>query len=268
MKNRTAGVMTNLVILIFGFLSLAAPFIVPQTRNVTFLSASSPIMSSVVLVLCLIIILFEIQTSIIDNKLIALLGMLIAINASFRFLENAIPGPAGFSPVFFLIILTGYYFGSRIGFLTGTMTMFVSGLMTGGIGPWLPGQMITAGWVGQSAALLSPLIRKFKWRGTVAEIILLIVFSALWGLLYGVVLNLWFWPYLVSIGTQSWVQGVGLIENLQRYAVYYFATSLIWDITRALGNILMMTFLAKPVLAILERFKNRFIFQYTPRIES
>ena len=26
------------------------------------------------------------------------------------------------------------------------MTMFVSALITGGVGPWLPGQMITAGW--------------------------------------------------------------------------------------------------------------------------
>ena len=128
MKNTLTGIFTDIFVFLVGLSSLLAPFILPQARNT------------------------ETQSSVLDNKMIAFLGVLISINAGLRFLENAIPGPAGFSPTFFLIILVGYFFGSRIGFLMGAMTMFVSGLITGGIGPWLPGQMITAGWVGQTAS--------------------------------------------------------------------------------------------------------------------
>jgi energy-coupling factor transport system substrate-specific component len=260
MKNRLTGIFTNLAVFILGFLSLATPFVLPQARSQLSSGAYFPVMVSLILVLCLVILLFEIQTSGLDSKMIAFLGMLIAINAGLRFLENAIPGPAGFSPVFFLIILTGYFFGSEIGFLTGAITMFVSGLITGGVGTWLPGQMITGGWVGQSAALLSWLVDRCKCRGKAGEVVLLAVFSAGWGLLYGAIMNLWFWPYLASNSSQSWIQGAAFLENLQGYSAYYLATSVVWDITRAVGNVLMMVFMARPVLKVLDRFKNRFKF--------
>jgi len=263
MKHHYGSNLINLLVFILGFLSLVAPFVLPQARSQLSSGASFPIMVSLILVLCLVIILLEIQTSSLDSKMIAFLGMLIAINAGLRFLENAIPGPAGFSPVFFLIILTGYFFGSQIGFLTGAMTMFVSGLITGGVGTWLPGQMITAGWVGQSAALISWLVKNLKLQGKTGEIILLAAFGAGWGLLYGVVMNLWFWPYLASNTSQSWVQGAAFIENVQHYSAYYLATSVVWDITRAVANVLMMSLMARPVLKILARFKNRFRFTHS-----
>lgn len=268
MRERIIRIITNLSIFTLGFLSLAAPFIFPQVRNPGVSDSSFPVMVSLIILLCLAVILFEIQSSVLDSKMIAFLGMLIAINAGLRFLENAIPGPAGFSPIFFLIILTGYFFGGRIGFLIGAMTMFVSGLITGGIGTWLPGQMITAGWVGQSAVILTFLIKKFKLQEEPGEIILLAVFSAVWGLLYGAIMNLWFWPYLATASGQSWYQGAGLIENIQRYAAYYLATSLVWDITRAIGNVLMMVLMARPILRIFDRFRSRFIFHYNPGTNS
>lgn len=262
MSRRISGFFTNLIILVLGFLSLAAPFVLPQARNAGAQGASFPIMISLIIVICLIIVFYEIQTTTIDSKMVAFLGVLIAINAGLRFLENAVPGPAGFSPTFFLIILTGYYFGGRIGFLTGAMTMFVSALITGGVGPWLPGQMITAGWIGQSAVLLKLIVRGLKWQGKAGEIVLLSAFGALWGLLYGAIMNLWFWPFLGAAPGQSWLQNAGLAENLGRYTTYYLATSLVWDITRAVGNVLTLAFLSRPVLKIYHRFGQRFSFQF------
>ncbi|MEA3327184.1 MAG: ECF transporter S component [Chloroflexota bacterium] len=192
--------------------------------------------------------------------MIAFLGVLIAINAGVRFLENAISGPAGFSPIFFLIILTGYFFGSRIGFLMGAMTMFVSGLITGGVGPWLPGQMITAGWLGQSSAMLKPLIQGLKWQQKTGEILVLSIYGAIWGILYGVIMNLWFWPFFSASPGQTWLQAAGLEENISRYSAYYLATSFVWDVTRSIGNIFIISFLSRPVLRIFKRFKNRFSF--------
>jgi len=178
MKRNLSGIFTNLIIFVLGFLSLAAPFVLPQARNSGAHNASFPIMISLIIGLCLIIVFYEIQISIIDNKMIAFLGVLIAINAAIRFLENAIPGPAGFSPTFFLIILIGYTFGGRMGFLMGAMTMFVSALITGGVGPWLPGQMITAGWVGQSSVLVKWIVRSFNWSDKPGEVVLLSAFLA------------------------------------------------------------------------------------------
>jgi energy-coupling factor transport system substrate-specific component len=261
MRYRVLGLLTDAFVFVLGFLSLISPFILPQARNLSSQTAAFPIMVSLIIMLCLLIMVFEAQSSLLDSKMTAFLAVLTAINAGLRFLENAIPGPGGFSPTFFLIILSGYFFGSRIGFLMGAMTLFVSGLITGGIGPWLPGQMITAGWVGQSAVLITLLVNQLRWRDKTGEIVLLAIFGAFWGMFYGLVMNLWFWPFLGAGIGQTFTQTVSALENFQRYIAYYLATSLIWDTTRAIGNVLMIFIMAKPVLKIFQRFYQRFSFQ-------
>jgi len=255
------GLLTDVFVFVLGFLSLISPFILPQARNLSSQTAAFPIMVSLIIMLCLLIMVFEAQSSLLDSKMIAFLAILTAINAGLRFIENAIPGPGGFSPTFFLIILSGYFFGSRIGFLIGAMTLFVSGLITGGIGPWLPGQMITAGWVGQSAVLIALLVNLLGWKDKAGEIILLAIFGAFWGMVYGLIMNLWFWPFLGAGGGQTFTQTASDLENFQRYMAYYLATSLFWDITRAIGNVLMIIIMSKSVLRIFQRFYQRFSFQ-------
>ncbi len=262
MKNTLTGIFTDIFVFLVGLLSLLAPFILPQARNTEIQSSAFPIVVSLIIILCLAIVFIETQSSILDNKMIAFLGVLISINAGLRFLENAIPGPAGFSPTFFLIILVGYFFGSRIGFLMGAMTMFVSGLITGGIGPWLPGQMITAGWVGQTASIVSYTTKKLHFKEKFGEVLLLTFFSAFWGMLYGLIMNLWFWPFLGGGAGSSWSQGASLLENLGKYGAYYLATSVIWDITRSIGNILIMLTMARPFLKVFQRFYQRFSFHF------
>lgn len=213
--------------------------------------------------LCLLIILTEIQNSVLTNQLIALLGILIAINAGLRFLENAIPGPAGFSPVFLLIILTGYCLGGKIGFLMGALTMLVSGLITGGIGPWLPGQMITAGWVGQTSGWLRILIHGLRWKDTKMEIAILAGFGAIWGMLFGLIMNLWFWPFLGTSSGIGYLQNGLLIENISRYFSYYLTTSILWDATRSIGNVLLLLLLSRSMIKLFERFSQRFSFKVT-----
>lgn len=259
---RLFALFIDIIVFSLGMMSLLAPFIFSQARRPGLQTATYPIMVSLIMGLCVLIMLLEAQSSLVDSKMIAFLAVLIAINAALRFLENAIPGPGGFSPIFFLIILTGYTFGSRVGFLMGAMTLLVSGLITGGIGPWLPGQMITAGWVGQSSVLLTIIVNKLGWKGKPIEIVLLAAFGAVWGIVFGMIMNLWFWPFLgAGIGGQSFSQAVSIIENFQRYAAYYLATSFIWDISRSIGNVLIITMMAKPVLKIYQRFKLRFAFE-------
>jgi energy-coupling factor transport system substrate-specific component len=222
-----------------------------------------PLMMAVLLALCLVVLIFEIQQYRLNTKLIAILGVLIAINSVLRFIDLALPIFGGFSPLFFLILLTGYTFGGRMGFLMGSLTLFVSALITGGVGPWLPNQMITAGWVGMSAALARRFVLLTHSENQRAEIWVLLIFSALWGYLYGAITNLWFWPFLSGPGNQVFIPGSGIMGSMRNYTIYYLATSALWDTGRALGNVLMVSLFGTAMLKLLRRFQKRFQFTHT-----
>lgn len=184
------------------------------------------------------------------SKEIALLGALTAINVTMRF----IPLPFGGSAIFFLLILSGYSWGAPFGFLLGNLTILVSSFWAGGIGPWVPFQMIATGWVGMSGAWARPVLAKmFPSQGKPA-IIALAISGFIWGYVFGAVMNLWFWPYLGGA-----VSGSAGIAN---YAGFYLATSAFWDTGRAIVNFLLLILLAKPVLKVFERFKRRFEVEY------
>ncbi len=215
--------------------------------------------------LCFLALLFEIQGQAVSAKMIALLGVLVAINSVLRFVEVSIPGPGGFTPVFFLIVLTGYVFGGRFGFLMGALTMLVSSLITGGVGPWLPGQMFTAGWMGLIAPLARPLVRLLGGRpNSRTEMVVLAGYAGLCGLFYGVVINLWFWPFMTGPADQYWQAGVSFAETVQRYALYYTATSLLWDVFAVAGNLFLVAVFGAATLRALRRFHQRFEFEYRP----
>jgi energy-coupling factor transport system substrate-specific component len=227
-----------------------------------------PLMMAFLLALCILVLIYEIQEIRLSTKIVALLGVLIAINATLRFIELALPVFGGFSPVFFLIIITGYIFGGRVGFLMGALTILVSALITGGIGPWLPNQMFTAGWVGMSAAFINRLTVKFHLENRHAEIWMLVGFGAFWGFMYGAITNLWFWPFLAGPGNQAYVAGSGLVASFKYYGIYYLATSLLWDTGRAIGNILLVLFFGTATLKVLRRFQSRFHFTVQETVEG
>lgn len=213
------------------------------------------------LVICLAVMLYQIQAEKLDTRMVALLGVLIAINSALRFLETAFPGPAGFTPIFFLVIMVGYIFGGQIGFLMGALTMAVSAVVTGGVGPWLPGQMLTAGWVGMTAPAVRFFVHLLRGEETRKEVILLCAAGAVWGILYGLIINLWFWPLIAGPVEQSWQPGTDAGTILNHYLTYYALTSLIWDLAAGAGNVLMIAAFGLPTLRALRRFSRRFSFQ-------
>ena len=252
--------------LIFGLALLLYPFLQPvltadQPPDLA-RAGEMPLMISVMVGLCLLVLILETQSKASNTRLVALLGVLVAINAALRFLEVGIPGPGGFTPIFVLIILTGYVFGASFGFLMGALTMLVSALITGGIGPWLPGQMLAAGWVGLSAPLMRSAVSRFHLAGKPQEVYLLATFSVLWGFAYGAIMNLWTWPFIIGPAGQSWTPGIGLGEVLRRYLAYYLVTSFIWDLLGAAGNAVLFLVFGQPVLRALQRFHRRFSYQY------
>jgi len=279
---RWLSIGTYILISIIGLAAFLYPFWLPaiEPSGMSGHAQDAPMMTLLLIGLCLIAIFLDAQANGLTTKTIALLGVLVAINSVLRFIEVTIPGPGGFTPIFFLIILCGYVFGARFGFLMGALTLLVSGLITGGVGPWLPYQMFTAGWMGLSAGWLAALMAERKRRTTDDgrpilpssvvrrpsswPLLPLILFGALWGFLYGLIINIWFWPFATGPAAQYWQPGIGLAQTLQRYAVFYLATSAGWDVFGAIGNAVLMLLFGLPTLRTLLRFKGRFTFNYRP----
>ncbi len=243
-----------------GILAFAYPFFL-NTQATGSLNVAhgqdATLMTTALVGLSLVALLVELQGQAISAKTVAMLGVMVAITSVLRFVEVAVPMPGGFSPIFAPIILSGYVFGGRFGFLMGTFTMLASALITGGVGPWLPYQMFTAGWVGMTAGWLSRLIPHTS-RFT---IYILSAFGFAWGLLYGVIINVYFWPFAVGTVEQAWTPGIGLGETLTRYAAFYVATSFWWDLVRAVGNVVLILLLGAPMVQALARFQRRFHFE-------
>jgi energy-coupling factor transport system substrate-specific component len=214
----------------------------------------APLLFAVLLGLVLLIVLAEIADGGLDAKAIAMIGVLTAVGAALRPLGTGI---AGFEPVFFLLVLAGRVHGPGAGFVLGTTTLFASALVTGGVGPWLPYQMLGAAWVGAGAGLLP------RVRGG-GELTMLAAYGAVAGLLYGALLNLSFWPFTLSAGTGiSFVPGDPVGDNLRRFIAFTLATSMGFDLPRAAVTAALIVVTGRPILRTLRRAARRAAFDAT-----
>ena len=108
------------------------------------------------------VVLAEVSEGGLDPRVLAILGVLSAANALLRGLSA---GTGGVELVFFLLILAGRVFGPGFGFALGCTSLFASALMTAGVGPWLPFQMLVSAWVGMGAGpAAAPLHRSRRDR--------------------------------------------------------------------------------------------------------
>jgi energy-coupling factor transport system substrate-specific component len=152
-------------------------------------------------------------------------------------------------------------FGPGFGFVLGSTTLFASALITGGVGPWLPFQMFAASWVGLGAGLLPAA------RGR-AEIAMLAVYAALAAMAFGLLMNLWFWPFVVGEDTAiSYLPGAPILENLHRLLLYSLATSMGWDVMRAITNVILIVLAGPAVLGVLRRVARRAAFGTAPAVK-
>jgi len=129
------------------------------------------------------------------------------------------------------------------------------------VGPWLPYQMFAAGWVGLLSGLLPSLARHPR-----AEALMLAAWGLILGFIFGLLMNIYFWPYVFTPGQSEmyWQPGLGFGEILRRYALFYAVTSLWWDLARAVGNFVLLLLFAAAVLRLLRRFQQRFFFEVKP----
>lgn len=213
--------------------------------------ADQPFLLMVLLPLVALVTLAELSEGGIDSRALAVLGVLTAINAALRGLGA---GTAGIELVFFLLILAGRVFGPGFGYVFGCTTVFASALLTSGVGPWLPFQMMCSAWIGMGAGLLP---RRVGGR---AEIAMLACYGIVCAYLFGLLMNLASWPFMLGVesGSLSFVPGDPMLENLRRFGVYTLVTSTAgWDTGRAITNTVLIVVLGPAILHTLRRAARR-----------
>lgn len=237
-----------------GLLMFAWPLLLVPEPGAA--QVAPPFLFLALLPVVVLVVLAELSEGGMDARSMALLGVLTAVNAALRSLSA---GVAGVELVFFLLVLAGRVFGPGFGFVLGCTSLFTSALLTSGVGPWLPYQMLCAAWVGLGAGLLP---RRVFGKPLVGrrEIVVLVVYGIVCAYLFGLLMNLSSWPYTLGIavpgyeGALSYVPGAPLVENLKRFGVYTLLTSTGgWDTGRAITNSVAIVLLGPAVLATLRR---------------
>lgn len=230
------GALLSLVTL--GFLW---PFFVPTDEIADkaswFFLAASP------LTLLLVIVLVTQEE--LGSKQIALLGILTALIAALRPLGI---GAIGIEPMWFALIIASRAMGPTFGFLLGTLSMGLSALLTGGIGPWLSYQVFAAALIGWGTTLIPSKLRGYR------EVAALVLYGILACAFFGIAMDLQFWPWTLGPGTElSYQPGAAFSENLDRFLTYHFISALAWDIPRAILTSVLLLIAARPMLVALRR---------------
>ncbi|MDR6176405.1 energy-coupling factor transport system substrate-specific component [Nocardioides zeae] len=247
---------------IAGLLMFLWPLLVavePQSRQH---GPDAPFVFLGILPIIIAVVLAELTEGGMDAKALAMLAVLSAINAALRPLGA---GTAGIETVFFMLVLGGRVFGPGFGFVLGCTSLFASALLTAGVGPWLPFQMLCSAWIGMGAGLLP---RRVTGR---REIAMLVAYGIAVAYLFGFLMNLWFWPFVAGVevghheGSISYVPGAPLLENLHRFVVFTLLTSTFgWDTGRAITNTLALLVVGPALLATLRRAATKAAFDETP----
>jgi len=219
-----------------------------------------PFIMLALLPIIVLAVLAELTENGMDSKALAMLGVLTAVNAALRTLGA---GTAGIELVFFLLVLAGRVFGPGFGYVLGCTSIFASALLTSGVGPWLPFQMLASAWIGLGAGLLPDRIAGRPVRGR-AEIAMLSVYGVVCAYGFGLLMNMSSWPFLAGVeltyheGSLSFVPNAPLLDNLHRFVVYTLLTSTAgWDTGRAITNVLAIVLLGPALLMTLRRAARR-----------
>ena len=244
-----------------GLVLFIWPLLIPVPAGWTH-TQDAPIVFAALVPIMVLLVLTQLSDGGMDTRTLALLGVLSAINAALRPALGA--GTAGIESVFFLLILAGRAFGPGFGFILGTTSMAASAMFTAGVGPWLPFQMLAAGWIGLGAGLLPG---RARGRATLGQLAMLIVYAIAAAYFYGAIMNLWSWPTITGItipgytgptGGLDYVPGAPWLDNVTRFGAYTLLTSTAgWDTGRAISTAIALAVLGRPILDVLHRAGRR-----------
>lgn len=206
-----------------------------------------------------------------DSGRLALLASLAAIDAALRL--ALVNGVAGFSPIFLLVLAAGYEFGPSYGFLVGSFSLLVSGVVTGGVGPWLPYETFAVGWVGLSAGVAGSVVRRLRparatWLPSRLDIGVLMAVAVVTGFAYGALTDIYGWvAFANGVQNVGWIPGLSPLDTLAQFGRYYLLTSVAWDSFRAFGDAIAVLALGAPVLMALGRLRARLGYEIVASAE-
>lgn len=211
-------------------------------------AAALPYAALAIAPLAAVAIVVSLDGSVRSAHTVALLGVLAAVGTAVRVAST---GVGGVEAVFILLILAGRAFGARFGMLLGAATIALSSALWGGVGPWTPFQIFACAWVGAGAGLLP---RRVRGK---AELWMLAAYGVVASYVFGLLTNLWFWPFAVGAGTGiSYVPGAPLSTNLSSFLLYSLVTSTAgWDTLRAVTTVIGIAMVGRAILAALRRVK-------------
>nr|WP_031156793.1 ECF transporter S component [Streptomyces xanthophaeus] len=225
-------------------------------------SQDAPWLFAALLPLLVAVVVATIADNGMDAKAVAMLGVLAAVGAALRPLGA---GTAGLEPMFFLMVLSGRVLGPGFGFVLGSVTMFASALLTGGVGPWMPFQMLALGWFSLGAGLL-PGPERIRGR---AELLMLAAYGCVGAFAYGTIMNLQGWVILQGMGQGiSFHPGDPVSANLARFLAYCLATSVGWDLGRAALTVVLTLSLGATLLKALRRATRKAAFDAPVAFDS
>ncbi len=183
---------------VVGLIAFLWPFLAAPESAVVAHATDAPFFFALLVPLVLVVVLAQFADGAMDAKSIALLGVLSAVIAALRPLGA---GVAGIEPIWAVLILGGFALGPGFGFVLGSVSLFASALITGGVGPWLPFQMIAAAWIGMGAGLIAriPVVQRFTSNHHWREVLIVAGYALLAAVAYGFALNLWFWPFTIDL---------------------------------------------------------------------
>ncbi len=143
-----------LVYVLVGVVGVAAflyPFWLPSTAFPDAAhSTDAPLWTAAISILVVAALALEVRRGTMNGATVAVLGVLAASAGMLRLVEL----PGNNAGIFFLVVLGGVAFGPRFGLLLGLTAMAASAFITGGIGPWLPFQMLGLGAMGATSGVL------------------------------------------------------------------------------------------------------------------
>lgn len=161
-------------------------------------------------------------------------------------------GVAGIETVFALIIIAGYVLGPSFGFNLGILSILVSALIGGGVGPWLPFQMIAASIVGLGAGFIP------KPKSKTGPLFALSFYAVIASYLYGALMTVWTWPIITGGTSMNFDVTRPWFENFMKFLNYELVSGgLLWDTGRAITTVVLITLSASTLIATLNRAATR-----------
>lgn len=182
--------------------------------------------------LCAAFFLFERKKPQLSDLL--MVATLCAIGSAGRVIFNFLPQV---QPVTAIVLITGLCLGVQNGFMVGALSALVSNMVLGQ-GPWTPWQMLAWGAIGVLAGLLG----KTRIKHSLVFVCMIAFFSAF---LFSILMDFY---TVTSVGTQLTLP----------MALSMFGAGLLFNISHAVGNVIFIILLYKPIGKKLERIRNKY----------